>query len=51
MGATDASAYDPTDGAENYYYPFPVDSWPSTDPLVTSVGGTQLHLDANGNRT
>jgi hypothetical protein len=50
MGATDASAYDPTDGAENYY-PFPVDSWPSTDPLVTSVGGTQLHLDANGNRT
>ena len=26
-------------------------SWPSTDPLVTSVGGTQLHLDANGNHT
>jgi subtilase family serine protease len=25
--------------------------WPSTDPLVTAVGGTQLHLDANGNRT
>src|SRR5262249_51248960 len=31
-------------------YPFPVNSWPSSDPLVTSVGGTQLHLDANGNR-
>jgi subtilase family serine protease len=25
--------------------------WPSTDPLVTAVGGTQLHLDAKGNRT
>jgi subtilase family serine protease len=24
--------------------------WPSSDPLVTSVGGTQLHLDAEGNR-
>ena len=33
------------------FYPFRVDSWPSTDPLVTSVGGTQLHLDQNGNRT
>jgi subtilase family serine protease len=31
-------------------YPFPVTSWPSSDPLVTSVGGTQLHLDASGNR-
>jgi subtilase family serine protease len=25
--------------------------WPSSDPLVTSVGGTQLHLDATGRRT
>ncbi|MGA9860124.1 MAG: S53 family peptidase [Solirubrobacteraceae bacterium] len=32
-------------------YPFRVNSWPSSDPLVTSVGGTQLHLDASGNRT
>jgi subtilase family serine protease len=24
--------------------------WPASDPLVTSVGGTQLHLDADGNR-
>jgi subtilase family serine protease len=31
-------------------YPYPVNSWPSSDPLVTSVGGTQLHLDDNGNR-
>ena len=33
------------------YYPFRVNSWPSADPLVTSVGGTQLHVDDNGNRT
>jgi subtilase family serine protease len=33
------------------YYTFPVTSWPDSDPLVTGVGGTQLHLDANGNRT
>jgi subtilase family serine protease len=31
-------------------FPFPVNSWPSSDPLVTSVGGTQLNLDDNGNR-
>ena len=24
--------------------------WPSSDPLVTAVGGTQLQLDANGKR-
>jgi subtilase family serine protease len=32
-------------------YTHRVNSWPSADPLVTSVGGTQLHLDAQGNRT
>jgi subtilase family serine protease len=31
-------------------YPFPVNSWPSSDPLVTSVGGTQLVLDDAGHR-
>ncbi|HEX2903984.1 MAG TPA: S53 family peptidase [Jatrophihabitans sp.] len=35
----------------NSDYPYPVNSWPSSDPLVTSIGGTQLHLDATGNRT
>jgi len=25
--------------------------WPSSDPLVTAVGGTQLHLNAEGGRT
>ena len=33
------------------YYLFPTVNWPPSDPLVTGVGGTQLHLDANGNRT
>jgi subtilase family serine protease len=43
-------------GATNYMqdlatlYPMPVNSWPSSDPLVTSVGGTQLKLDDSGNR-
>lgn len=26
-------------------------AWPSTDPLVTSIGGTQLHLNEAGERT
>jgi subtilase family serine protease len=34
-----------------HLYTHRVNSWPSTDPLVTSIGGTQLHLDANGDRT
>ncbi|MFJ5235119.1 S8 family serine peptidase [Kitasatospora sp. NPDC088391] len=44
-GATDAKE----NGSD--LYPFKVNSWPSSDPLVTSVGGTQLTLDNNGNRT
>ncbi|MBM9510593.1 S53 family peptidase [Actinacidiphila acididurans] len=43
-GATDAVE----DGSHNY--PYQVNSWPSADPLVTSIGGTQLHLDDAGNR-
>jgi subtilase family serine protease len=37
-----------TDGVT--YYPYPVTSYPASDPLVTSVGGTTLHLDAAGDR-
>jgi subtilase family serine protease len=33
---------------ESTYYPFPVTSWPDSDPLVTAVGGTQLHFTAKG---
>ncbi|MFB7948712.1 S8 family serine peptidase [Kitasatospora phosalacinea] len=42
-----------TDAMENGsdLYPYRVNSWPSADPLVTSVGGTQLTLDDAGNRT
>jgi subtilase family serine protease len=42
-GATDAEL----DGSTLYNKP--VTSWPSSDPLVTSIGGTQLNLDAQGN--
>jgi subtilase family serine protease len=43
------------DGATNAdlngnLYPYRVNSWPSSDPLVTSVGGTQLNLDQAGNK-
>jgi subtilase family serine protease len=33
---------------ESTYYLFPVTSWPDSDPLVTGVGGTQLHFSASG---
>ena len=29
----------------------PTTSWPPSDPLVTGVGGTQLHLNGKGDRT
>ena len=44
-------------GVTNYHfngvtlYTSRVVGWPSSDPLVTSVGGLQLHLNAQGNRT
>ncbi|MFJ9444053.1 S8 family serine peptidase [Kitasatospora sp. NPDC101235] len=42
-----------TDAKENGtdLYPYKVNSWPSSDPLVTSIGGTQLTLDDSGKRT
>jgi subtilase family serine protease len=43
-GATNTTA----DGDSDY--PYKVNAWPSSDPLVTSVGGTQLHLDDDGDR-
>jgi subtilase family serine protease len=33
------------------YYLQPVTSWPDSDPLVTGVGGIQLHLNAAGDST
>ena len=43
----DTGATEP-DGAT--LYPFPVALWPASDPLVTAVGGTWLHVDAAGRR-
>ncbi|MFF4800031.1 S8 family serine peptidase [Streptomyces sp. NPDC001351] len=43
-GATDLKA----DGKT--YYKKRVNSWPSSDPLVTSIGGTELHLNDAGDR-
>ncbi len=40
-----------TDLTGTDYYTSPAVSYPGSDPLVTSVGGTELHLDANGDRT
>jgi subtilase family serine protease len=39
---------DELDGAT--LYPMPVNSWPSSDPLVTSIGGTMLSLNNAGQR-
>jgi subtilase family serine protease len=33
---------------QSTYYAFRVTSWPDSDPLVTGVGGTQLHFTAKG---
>jgi subtilase family serine protease len=44
------------EGATNFesdaatLFPFRANSWPSSDPLVTSVGGTMLDLGNNGSR-
>jgi subtilase family serine protease len=32
-------------------YLYPVTSWPDSDPLVTGIGGTQLHFNAQGTPT
>jgi subtilase family serine protease len=44
-GATDLGLNEQT------FYTDRVTSWPASDPLVTGVGGTQLHLDSSGNQT
>jgi subtilase family serine protease len=43
----DSGAADVRYNASTYYLR-PVTSWPDSDPLVTGVGGTQLHLNAAG---
>ena len=48
LSGDDGATNDEADGRT--LYPFRVNSWPASDPLVTSVGGTQLSLDNAGNR-
>ncbi|MDH6142040.1 MULTISPECIES: S53 family peptidase [Kitasatospora] len=31
-------------------YTYPTTEWPASDPLITGVGGTSVHLDTQGNR-
>jgi subtilase family serine protease len=40
----------PTDATETTFFTKRVAEWPADDPLVTGVGGTQLHLDQAGDR-
>jgi subtilase family serine protease len=47
----DAGTTDDKNAAGTLLYTHKVNSWPSSDPLVTSVGGTQLHLNSAGDRT
>ncbi len=48
-GDTGATGYSNTAGT--LLYTHRAVDWPASDPLVTGVGGTQLQLDTNGNRT
>jgi subtilase family serine protease len=47
-GATGAKTLTPQGSAATFFL-HRVTDWPATDPLVTAMGGTQLHLDASGN--
>ena len=48
-GDTGATNY--SNAAGTMLYTHPAVGWPSSDPLVTAVGGTQLALLADGSRT
>jgi subtilase family serine protease len=49
-GTGDTGPAEPMPGG-TLLYPRPVPLWPASDPLVTAVGGTRLHLSPAGNRT
>jgi subtilase family serine protease len=48
-GDTGAASYSNTAGT--LFYTHPAVNWPTSDPLVTGIGGTQLRLNAAGHRT
>jgi len=39
-----------SNAASTLYYPYRVVNWPASNPYVTALGGTELSLDAWGNR-
>ena len=47
----DQGASGPSDATGTTYFTKRVVNWPAVDPLVTGVGGTQLHLTQAGKRT
>jgi subtilase family serine protease len=49
-GPTGASSLTPQGFAQTFFL-HRVAEWPSDDPLVTGIGGTQLHLNAAGDHT
>lgn len=50
LAATGDSGATESNGAGSYYTS-PQVNWPAIDPLVTAVGGTELHLNSAGQRT
>jgi subtilase family serine protease len=48
--AGDWGATSPSDASETTYFTKATANWPASDPLVTSVGGLQLHLNAAGDQ-
>lgn len=46
--AGDDGTSSPSNAAGTTYFTSQVVNWPASDPLVTAVGGTQLHLGATG---
>jgi len=52
-GATDALCVPSNRDCANFTccYSMPVTDWPASDPLVTGMGGVELHLDASGATT
>lgn len=48
--AGDWGATSPSDASETTYYTKATANWPASDPLVTAVGGLQLHLNAKGDQ-
>ena len=50
FGATNDTGVTGPPATGNTLYTHRVVQWPASDPLVTAVGGTDIHLDAAGNR-